>query len=110
MKNLGISQLIICGHSYSMADGEPLPPNINNDQPAADESRLLSRVRAWEEVNVTRQKQVLEWLQQASREPVVEEALAAGHLKIQAFFYMTESGLYQQYDPATKRFTTGQDC
>lgn len=110
VKKIRISQLIICGHSFSMADGETLPPHSLEDPSAADANPLLSRVRTREQVNVIRRKQVLEWLQQVNQLQVVQESIAAGTLKLQAFFYMSESGIYQQYDPATERFTAGHDC
>jgi len=110
LEQLEVSDLVLCGHSFTVASDNHQFSSLKNDSQALAGNRLLDRVRSREQINVTRRQQVLELVHLVSQNPLVQQMIAAGQLKLHAFFYMTESGLYQKYDPAIRKFVTSQAC
>jgi carbonic anhydrase len=115
---LGVTDIVVCGHSYCGAMTGLLEPGSVADLPAmrswlghAEATRCILKENyaslAGEElVNVAIQENVLVQLENLRTVPVVAARLASGRLHLHGWVYKIETGEVYAYDPTEAQFQT----
>ncbi len=115
---LGISDIIVCGHSHCGAMKGLLHPESLKQMPTV--AAWLSHTQATRRVagqkyadlppdallNVTIQENVLVQLENLRTHPAVAAALASDHLKLHGWVYKIETGQVLAYAPEVGRFVS----
>jgi carbonic anhydrase len=118
---LGVSDIIVCGHSACGAMKGVLHPETLGDVPATARW-LIYAARALEEFDRTHRGlddaerlpaltrlNVLQQLSHLHTHPAVEARIERGTLGIHGWFYEIHTGRVEAYDPATGRFESWPD-
>jgi carbonic anhydrase len=113
---LGISDIIVCGHSHCGAMKGLLEPESLKRMPAvtswlahAEATRWVARQKYAglppdAHLNVTTQENVLVQLENLRTHPAVAAGLASGRLKLHGWVYKIETGQVFAYDPQAGQF------
>lgn len=109
---LGVSNIVVCGHSQCGAMNALLKPDHVHNLPAlkrwlahSQESRRRVQERKEPEtVNALIQANALVQAEHLKSHPSVAEALRLGRVQIFAWIYNLESGSIAVYDPSTKNY------
>jgi len=103
--NLGLSEIILCGHSIcsSVLIGDKHHDKMN--MPASNSS-LVTRVQQREAQNNLSRHLLLEQLEVLKDYSSVKRGIEEGELEIQAAFYLVESGLFTYYDSSLNKYVS----
>lgn len=116
LRHLGIRDVIVCGHSRCGAMGGLLAPDALHDLPAvggwlahaagvADEVDRMARERpAAGRLDLAVERNVVRQIANLRTHPAVQEAFAAGRLRVHGWVYHFETGEVTALDPAADRF------
>ncbi len=116
MGALGVTDIVLCGHSHCGAMTGVLQPETLTDLPAtrtwlehAEATRRLlmenyAELTGEDRLNVAIQENVLVQLENLRTLPVVAERLAGGRLHLHGWVYKIETGEVFSYDPGDARF------
>lgn len=117
---LGVSDIVICGHSDCGAMKGALNPDALQDLPhvcdwiehsraAVETVRATAGKAGIEELAAVTEQNVLLQLQHLKTHPVVASRLASGDLTLHGWIYDIESGDVQAYDEASGAFISVHD-
>lgn len=113
---LGVSDIIVCGHSHCGAMKGLLEPESLKQMPAvakwlvhAEATRWIAREKyshlsSKPLLNVTIQENVLIQLENLRTHPCIAAGLASGQLKLHGWVYKLETGQVFAYDPSEEQF------
>ena len=113
---LGVSDLVVCGHSHCGAMKGILRPEILREMPAvsewlrhAEETRRIiaskySHLAESEQLEVAIEENVLVQIENLQSHPAVAQALAEDKLKLHGWVYDIASGEVFAYDEAAEQF------
>jgi carbonic anhydrase len=113
---LGISDILVCGHSHcgamkALLEPEPLKrmPTVAAWLAHAEATRWVARQKYADLppdalLNVTIQENVLVQLENLRTHPAIAAGLASGQVKLHGWVYKIETGQVFAYDPQTGQF------
>jgi len=113
---LGVSDIVICGHSQCGAMKALVDPTLLADMPVvaswleyADTTRRIAKTRyghlsGSELLEVVVAENVLVQIEHLRTQPAVAAALASGELRLHAWVYAIETGEVLAYDPDQGQF------
>lgn len=113
---LGVTDVIVCGHSHCGAMSAVVDPSLTRDAPAVTEwlryaevtRRILREnyphLSPKDQLNVAVQENVLAQVDNLQTHPSVAARLARGALQIHAWVYLLDLGEVYAYDPTQGMF------
>ena len=116
VRNLRVSEVVLCGHSKCGAMAGLLAPDDLHDLPAvkawlahadgvvAEVDRLSAGRPAADRLALAVERNVVRQIANLMTHPAVREAVAAGRVRVRGWVYHFETGAVTALDPAADRF------
>lgn len=113
---LGVTDIVVCGHSYCGAMKGLLHPEALKELPAvadwlkhSESTRRIVKskyphLQGEDLLDICTEENVLVQVENLQTHPAVAVGLAEGKLKLHAWLYEIETGVVHSYDPAAAQF------